>query len=105
MLRSTKQLPGFLCFRGLKVRIIEYDASDFTSVEKQKHQEFTVISFIKHPNFGPKRLSNDIAVLLLDRPIDLLANNGVNAACYPACSNMFDFKFNNGTGVRQDNIT
>jgi len=84
----------------LKVRIIEYDASDFTSAEKTRHEEFVVVSFKIHPRFNPNRLSDDIAVLLLDRPINLLSRNGVNAACYPGCNNMFDYQFNNGTGVR-----
>merc|ERR1712004_246893 len=84
----------------LKVRIIEYDASDFTSAEKTKHEEFTVVSFKIHPRFNPNRLSDDIAVLVLDRRINLLSRNGVNAACYPGCNNMFDYQFNNGTGVR-----
>jgi len=84
----------------LKVRIIEYDASDFTSAEKTKHEEFTVVSFKVHPRFNPNRLSDDIAVLVLDRRINLLSRNGVNAACYPGCNNMFDYQFNNGTGVR-----
>ena len=88
----------------LKVRIIEYDASDFTSAEKTKHEEFTVVSFKIHPRFNPNRLSDDIAVLTLDRRINLTEkNNGrrpVNAACYPGCNNMFDYQFNNGTGVR-----
>lgn len=26
--------------------------------------------------------------------------SGVNAGCFPACSNMFEHKFTNGTGVR-----
>ena len=84
----------------LKVRIIEYDASDFTSAEKTRHEEYVVVSFKIHPRFNPNRLSDDIAVLLLDRPINLLSRNGVNAACYPGCNNMFDYQFNNGTGVR-----
>lgn len=90
----------------LKVRIIEYDASDFTSAEKTRHEEYTVVSFRVHPRFDSIRLSNDIAVLTLERPINLLTSrdgsprNGVNALCYPGCSNMFEHKFNNGTGVR-----
>merc|ERR1712012_1310393 len=86
---------------GLKVRIIEYDASDFNpNVENDQHQEILVSRFIKHPNFNPKRLSDDIAVLQLRSKINLRSSNGVNAACYPSCNDMFDYTFNNGTGVR-----
>jgi len=83
----------------LKVRIIEYDASDFTSAEKTRHEEYVVVSFKIHPRFNPNRLSDDIAVLILDRAINL-NKKGVNAACYPGCPDMFDHQFNNGTGVR-----
>lgn len=84
----------------MKVRIIEYDASDFTDAEKTRHEEYTVVRFVKHPQFESQRLKNDIAVLILDRKIDLTSKNGVNAACFPSCRNMFDYKFDNGTGVR-----
>jgi hypothetical protein len=75
----------FILFcRGLKVRIIEYDASAFnTNLENTKHQELFVTRFIKHPRFDPKRLSDDIAVLILEKPINLRNQNGVNAGCYP----------------------
>jgi hypothetical protein len=43
---------------------------------------------------------NSFAVLIVDRPIDLVQANGINAACLPACRNMFDYKFKNGTGTR-----
>ena len=84
----------------MKVRILEYDASGFTTKETVKHQEYTVIRFVKHNRYDPKRLSDDIAVLILDRPIDLKQYNGINAACFPACRNMFDYRFTNGTGTR-----
>ena len=54
------------------------------------------------------RFINDIAILHLDRTIDLVSYNGINAACIPPkcrsssgrVSGMFDYKFSNGTGVR-----
>ena len=85
---------------GLKVRIIEYDARGFQDSERNIHQDIFVTRFIIHPNFNPKRLTDDIAVLILEKPIELQRQNGVNAVCYPACNNMFDYKFQNGTGVR-----
>ena len=89
-----------MIFRSLKVRIIEYDASGFNqNTENSRHEEFLVRQFIKHPNFDPKRLSDNIAVLILDRPINLLRNKGVNAACYPRCKNIVInyLKFNSTT--------
>jgi len=85
----------------LKVRIIEYDGSGYNpNKERVPHEDFTVARFIVHPNYNSKRLSDDIAVIILERPINLVTQQGVNAACHPACGNMFDYQFNNGTGVR-----
>jgi len=101
VITAAHKLSSLKGSEGLKVRIIEYDASGFNQqTENSRHEEFLVRRFIKHPKFDSKRLSDDIAVLILDRPIDLLRNKGVNAACYPQCNNMFDYQFNNGTGVR-----
>ena len=87
----------------LKVRVGEYDASEFDrNKERIRHQEYTVRRIVKHPDFNPKRLTNDIAVLLLDlddKDFDLNASN-VNAACIPECDDMFNFQFRNGTGTR-----
>merc|ERR1712098_963914 len=55
----------------LKVRVGEWDASGFNPPEVQTHQEYTVTRILKHPQFNPRRLSNDIALLTLDRNIDL----------------------------------
>ena len=90
----------FWFYRALKVRIIEYDGRGFESTERNPHEDIIVKRFVTHPNFNDKRLSDDIAVLILEKPITLLRRSGVNAACYPACGNMFDYRFNNGTGVR-----
>merc|ERR1711988_1177895 len=85
----------------LKIRIIEYDGSGYNpQKERVPHEDFEVSRFIVHPNFNSKRLSDDIAVIILDRPINLVSKQGVNAACLPACGNMFEYQFSNGTGVR-----
>merc|ERR1711971_885234 len=82
----------------LKVRIIEYDGSGYNpQTEQVPHEDFTVARFIVHPSFNKKRLSDDIAVIILDRPINLVSQQGVNAACLPACGNMFEYQFRNGT--------
>eukprot|EP00096_Caligus_rogercresseyi_P008018 TRINITY_DN2626_c0_g1_i1.p1 TRINITY_DN2626_c0_g1~~TRINITY_DN2626_c0_g1_i1.p1 ORF type:complete len:448 (-),score=89.23 TRINITY_DN2626_c0_g1_i1:123-1466(-) len=73
----------------LKVRVMEYDASGFNPPETTRHVEYTVVKFVTHPSFNSKRLTNDIALLTLDRSIDL-SPNGVSAACLPSCLDMFD---------------
>merc|ERR1712228_656134 len=45
------------------------------------------------------RLSNDLAILYVDRDINL-NHPYVNTACLPSCDNQFDYHFSNGTGVR-----
>jgi len=83
----------------LKIRVGEYDASGFKSPEAEIHQEYTVTRILKHPSFNPARLSNDIALLFVDRNINL-NHPYVNTACLPSCRDQFDFQFSNGTGVR-----
>jgi len=83
----------------LKVRVGEYDASGFNDPETQNHEEYTVMRILKHPQMSNTRLSNDIAILYVDRNINL-NHPYVNTACLPSCDNQFDYKFSNGTGVR-----
>ena len=45
------------------------------------------------------RLSDDIALLTVDRDISL-ASPYVNTACLPSCSSQFSHVFSNGSGVR-----
>jgi len=83
----------------LKVRVGEYDALGFNKPEIQSHEEYTVTRILKHPQMSLTRLSNDIALLYVDRDINL-NHPYVNTACLPSCDNQFDYQFNNGTGVR-----
>lgn len=83
----------------LKVRVGEYDASGFKAPETIQHQEYAAVSIVKHPRFNPSRLDNDLAIITVDKVIDL-TNPTVNTACLPSCDDQFDFKFNNGTGTR-----
>jgi len=83
----------------LKVRVGEYDASGFNDPEVQTHEEYTVTRILKHPQMSNSRLSNDIAILYVDRDINL-NHPYVNTACLPSCDNQFDYQFSNGTGVR-----
>lgn len=98
---AAHKLDAIGQFDQLKVRVNEYDANDFISPpEISRHEEYTVVKITVHPEYRPKRFINDLAVLVVDRPIDLLSNDGVNAACLPHCPEMFDYKFPNGTGTR-----
>merc|ERR1711884_377743 len=83
----------------LKVRVGEWDASGFNAPEQQSHEEYTVVRILKHPAMSLTRLSDDIALLTVDRDISL-NNPYVNTACMPSCDNQFDYLFSNGTGVR-----
>lgn len=83
----------------LKVRVGEWDASGFNNPEQFQHDEYTVVKITQHPQFSEKRLSNNMAILKVDRNIDLNKNH-VNTACLPSCDEQFNFRFNNGTGTR-----
>ena len=84
---------------GLKVRVGEWDATGFNAPEIYPHEEYTVTRCIKHPQMSDTRLDNNLAILYVDRNINL-NNPNVNTACLPSCDNQFDFLFSNGTGVR-----
>ena len=53
---------------------------------------------VKHPQFTPKRLSHDLAVLVLEQTIDL-SQPTENTACLPSCENQFAYQFPNGIGA------
>eukprot|EP00092_Neocalanus_flemingeri_P009223 GFUD01009926.1.p1 GENE.GFUD01009926.1~~GFUD01009926.1.p1 ORF type:complete len:607 (-),score=161.60 GFUD01009926.1:18-1679(-) len=82
----------------LKVRVGEYDASGFRQPETVNFQEYPVESIVKHPQFSAKRLSHDLAVLVMAQAIDLSLPH-VNSACLPSCKDQFSHQFSNGTGV------
>ena len=70
----------------------EYDASAFKSPEQVQHEEYSVVRVIMHPQYNSKRLSNDIAILRLNRRVNL-NHRYVNAACLPSCDDQFSYKF------------
>jgi len=80
----------------LKVRVRFTD----NSKGNFKEDDHTVSQFINHPDFKKGRLTNNIATMALDKPINLVQEEGVNAACLPGCNDMFDHTFENHTGVR-----
>jgi secreted trypsin-like serine protease len=83
----------------LKVRVGEWDASGFKAPEVVSHQEYLVTRAVPHPLFNPVRLSNDIAVLVLERDLDL-TDPYINSVCLPSCDQQFDHVFTNGSGSR-----
>jgi len=83
----------------LKVRVGEHDANGFNwPNETENYQEHKVRRVFKHNNFNKKRLDYDIAVLLLEREVDL-AHPMVNTACLPSCREQFSHQFPNGSGL------
>ena len=83
----------------MKVKVGEHDARGFNYREEQDYTEYTVKRILKHPDFGTKLLTNNLAILYVDRNINL-NHPYVNTACLPSCDDQFDFEFSNGTGVR-----
>ena len=87
MVKIIKPRPG----APLTKIDIRGGASDFFNLDNKNSitEEYTVIKFIMHPGFDPKRLTNDLGILIVDRPIQLSSKSGVNAACYPQCKTVF----------------
>jgi len=83
----------------LKVRVGEYDASGFNAPEAFRHEEYTVTRILKHPLMSNTRLSNDLAILFVDKDINL-SHPYVNTACLPSSVDQFSYTFQNGTGTR-----
>ena len=55
-------------------------------------QEYQAVSIVKHPRFNPSRLDNNLAIITVDKVIDL-TNPTVNTACLPSCDDQFDFRY------------
>jgi len=99
ILTAAHNLKNIRSARDLKIRVGEYRADGFSSPEVIRHEEYSVDNYRIHHEHNPKRLDNDIAVIKVDRNINL-NHRYVNAACLPSCNNQFDYKFTNGTGTR-----
>jgi len=85
---------------SLMVRVRYTDTR--SALEQNDH---LVTQFLSHPDFNVRkdktqRFANNIATLALEKPINLVEEKGVNAACLPGCNDMFDHTFTNHTGVR-----
>ncbi|XP_059488327.1 phenoloxidase-activating factor 2-like [Neocloeon triangulifer] len=66
---------------GLKVRLGEWDAS--VKHEPYRHLDFNVTEVIVHPDFNPKNLKGDLAVLTLEEVVALQRNPHIAAVCLP----------------------
>ena len=84
----------FVSYSPLKVRVRFTNRNDGSLEE-----DHTVASVVSHPDFKAGRLLHNIATMVLDEPIDLVKEEGVNAACMPACNEMFVHTFKNHTGL------
>jgi secreted trypsin-like serine protease len=85
---------------SVKIRVGEYDATGYNSaVEGAQHEEFDVTRVLKHSQFNPRRLDNDLAILYTTGRIST-RNSNVNTACLPSCRDQFGYTFRNGTGTR-----
>jgi len=97
VITAAHKLNSLQDYDQLKVRVGEYDASGYNpQTEIQEHEEYSVTRILKHPRFNAGRLSNDIALLYVDRPIDL-THPYVNSACLPSCT---EHTYRNNSGVR-----
>jgi len=89
MMKLTKNDPLLVRIRFTDNRLGNVDDDYFVS------------RFLTHPQYNPSiNFANNIASLVLVKPINLVQEDGVNAACLPACNDMFDHTFINDTGVR-----
>lgn len=70
----------------LKIRAGEWDTQ--TQDEIFPHQDRKVVEVIIHEHFNKGALHNDVALLLLDTPVELAEN--VNTACLPSQNHNFD---------------
>jgi len=85
--------------KSLKVRVGEHDTRKFSwPVERENFKEHQVADIVVHQQFDKSRLGNDLAVLVLEREVDL-AHPHVNTVCLPSCDQQFDHRFPNTSGV------
>ena len=70
---------------------IDSGADSFFNLDNENSvtEDYTVKIIFNHPKFDPKRYTDDITLLILERPIQLSSKSGVNAACYPQCKIFF----------------
>ncbi|XP_049883411.1 phenoloxidase-activating factor 2-like [Pectinophora gossypiella] len=78
---ANKYAPG-----TLKIRAGEWDTQTFK--ERLKYQERVAQDIYIHQEFAPKSLKNDMALLLLQEPVELMEH--INIICMPTLDENFD---------------
>merc|ERR1711963_51230 len=66
---AAHKLNKILLPSQLKVRVGDFDLRGFNSPEQSKHKEFAVDDIVRHPDFNPKRLTHDLALVFLEKEI------------------------------------
>ena len=72
----------------------------YTKCQKRKPIDYNVVKIATHEEYKEGKYQNNIATIVVDKPINLLKKTYSNAACLPACGSMFEHEYSNGTGVR-----
>lgn len=72
--------------KGLKIRAGEWDTQ--TTNEIYPHQDRPVREYVTHPGYYRGGLYNDVALVVLDHPVDITEN--VNIVCLPQPNDNFD---------------
>lgn len=72
----------------MKIRAGEWDTQ--TTKELYIHQDRGVAEVIVHPRFNPKTLHNDVALLILNDPVQIGGHIGL--ICLPEQDQLFDHK-------------
>lgn len=86
--------------QSYKIRAGEWDTQ--TTLEPYPHQERDVSEIIIHPGFIHKDKYNDIALLFLEKPVDITEN--VNVVCLPEADDDFVGSDCYSTGWGKDNF-
>jgi len=82
----------------LKIRCGEWDTQDQT--EPRPHQDRYIASLDIHPEFSPRNLANDWAVLYTDQPFELQQH--IDTICLPQPEEIFDTQTCFATGWGKD---
>uniref|UniRef100_A0A8D8L1P9 Phenoloxidase-activating factor 2 n=1 Tax=Culex pipiens TaxID=7175 RepID=A0A8D8L1P9_CULPI len=88
VLTAAHCLRNFSDPHGLTVRLGEWDIANEN--EPYAHQDFAVHKIIKHQDWHPQKYHNDLALLVLDKPVALA--EGINTVCLPKPGQSFDNK-------------
>ena len=79
---AAHKLNKILLPSQLKVRVGDFDLRGFSAPEQIKHKEFDVEDIVRHPDFNPKRLSHDLALVFLEKEMDMKESH-VGSICLP----------------------